>query len=308
MPVDTSQLSRGARAGYFASNLFLRGLIGAARLLPYRLRIPMMGWLVSRVLAPLAGFRKRIRDNLALVRPDLSPTEVERICREVPDNAGRVAMEYYSPRPFLARCRRATASGPGIAAFEEARRQGRPVVFVTAHFGNYEAVRAWLRANGHELGGLYRRMANPYFNQHYVASMEALGKPMFEQGRRGMVELVRHLRAGGILGILSDVHAHGGRELRFFGKPAVTSVITAELALKFDAPLIPCYGVRQPNGLDFHVELHAPIEHTDPETMTQAVNDDLEAMVRAHMGQWFWIHRRWKPWGNIGLQPEDRAT
>jgi KDO2-lipid IV(A) lauroyltransferase len=29
--------------------------------------------------------------------------------------------------------------------------------------------------------------------------------------------------------------------------------------------------------------------------MTQAINDSLEAEVRGHMEQWFWIHRRWKP-------------
>jgi len=303
MPAEKSDLTTSARAKYYVSNLFLRGLIGLARLLPYRWRIPAMGWLVSRVLAPLAGFRSRIRDNLKLVRPDLSQAEVEQLCLDVPDNAGRMVMEYYSTKPFMARCDAATASGPGIEALEKARAEGRAVIIVTAHFGNYEAVRGYLRATGHEMGVLYRRMANPYFNEHYVRSLAALGRPTFEQGRRGMVELVKHLRGGGILGILTDLHAHGGKELDFFGQPAVTSVITADLALKYNAVLIPCYGIRQPNGLDFHVELHEPVPHTDAITMTQAINDDLEKMVRAHMGQWFWIHRRWKPWANLGLQP-----
>jgi KDO2-lipid IV(A) lauroyltransferase len=30
-------------------------------------------------------------------------------------------------------------------------------------------------------------------------------------------------------------------------------------------------------------------------TMTQALNDSLEAQTRKHMEQWFWVHRRWKP-------------
>lgn len=295
MPVEKSQLSFGARTKYFVTNLVLRGLIGFALLVPYRWRIPMMGWIVSRILAPLAGFRKRIRDNLGLVRPDLSPEEVEALCRRVPDNVGRMVMEYYSTKPFVEHANAATVSGAGVAALDQARAEGRAVIIVTAHFGNYEVVRAFLRSRGYEMGVLYRRMANPYFNEHYVKALAALGKPTFEQGRRGMMELVKHLRAGGVLGILTDLHAHGGTPLPFFGHPAVTSLITAELALKYNAVLLPCYAIRKENGLDFHLEIHEPIPHSDPLTMTQAVNDDLEKMVRANMGQWFWIHRRWKP-------------
>jgi KDO2-lipid IV(A) lauroyltransferase len=155
------------------------------------------------------------------------------------------------------------------------------------------------------MGALYRRMANPYFNEHYVKSFEQTGKPMFEQGRRGMMEMVRHLKGGGIIAIVGDLHTHGGKALDFFGLPAVTSTVPAELAIKYGAVMIPVYAIRQPNGLDFVIEMHEPVPHTDPETMTQALNDDLEGVVRQHMDQWFWIHRRWKPWFDVGLQPGD---
>ena len=144
------------------------------------------------------------------------------------------------------------------------------------------------------MGAFYRRMSNPYFNDHYVKALAGLSQPLFEQGRRGMIELVKHLRAGESLCILTDLHAQGGEKLDFFGKPAITSTIVAELALKYDCLLVPTYSIRKPNGLDFHIEIHAPIEHSDPITMTQAINNDLEAMVHQRMGQWFWTHRRWK--------------
>lgn len=304
MPADPSQLSRSQRAGYYVSNLMMRGLIGAIGLLPYRKRIPFMGWLASR-LAPLAGFDKRIRDNLELVMPDLPEDEVRRLCRAVPDNAGRTLMEMYSGPELVARANASPVKGPGLAAMEQAMAEGRPVIIVSGHFGNYDVVRANLIGRGLKLGALYRRMANPYFNAHYVRAIESVGKPMFEQGRRGMMEMVRHLRKGNAIAIVIDLHAHGGSELTFFGKPAVTSTVTAELALKHDAVVIPCYAIRQPDGLSFEIEMHAPIPHTDPETMTQALNDDLEEVVRRHMEQWFWIHRRWKPWLHLGLQPEE---
>ncbi|MFV0513994.1 MAG: lysophospholipid acyltransferase family protein [Jhaorihella sp.] len=303
MPADPADLSAAARVKYFAANLVLRAVIGAIGLLPYRRRIPTMGRLASR-LAPLAGFDRRVRHNLSLARPDLSEAEVRRLCRAVPDNAGRYLIEMFSGEEFVARAATSPIEGPGLAALEQARASGRPVILVTGHFGNYDAARAALVGRGFDLGALYRRMANPYFNTFYVRAMQDIGGILFEQGRRGMAEMVRHLRGGGIIAIVADLHAHGGRELTFFGQPAVTSIVTAELAVKYDAVLIPLYAVRQPGGLDFRIELHAPIAHRDPETMMQQVNDDLEAMVRAHMGQWFWIHRRWKPWLDLGLQPE----
>jgi len=285
------------KLGYFTKNLLIRGLLGAAMLLPYRWRVPFVGALVSRVLAPLVGWRGRIRENLSHVLPELPDTEVKRLSRAVPDNAGRTLIEIYSGEAFKARAARAPISGPGLSALEAARDAGRPVILVTGHMGNYDVVRAALIARGHNMGALYRRMRNPYFNAHYVRAISAIGEPMFEQGRTGMMQLVKHLRAGGVVGILTDLHFGAGRELMFFGKPAFTSLITAELALKYDAELIPVYAIRKENGLDFEIVAQAPVARSDAETMTQAVNDGLEHLVRTHPEQWFWIHRRWKSQG-----------
>lgn len=295
MPIDPSKLSARKQASYFAGNIALRGLLGLAALVPYRWRVPTMGRLV-RALGPIVGFDRRVRENLALTCPELADAEVTRLCREVGDNAGRMITELYAGSPFIARANAAPIVGPGLQALEQARADGRPVILVTGHFGNYDAARAGLITRGFNMGALYRRMANPFFNAHYVRAMERVGTPMFEQGRRGMVEMVRHLKKGGIIAIVADLHAHGGVLIDFFGKPAVTSTVPAELALKYGAALIPVYAIRQENGLDFEILLNAEIPPSDAVTMTKSICDDLESVVRRHMGQWFWIHRRWKPY------------
>lgn len=282
------------RAGEFVVGLALYAPIALAMPLPYRWRVPLAGWLTSRVLAPLAGYDRRVRENLAHVMPHLPEREVRRLMRAVPDNAGRTMIELYSTRDFRKHARCCPVSGPGLEAIRAARAEGRPVIFVTGHFGNFNAARVAMIEHGFEMGGLYRRMHNRYFNRHYARAMCALSQPMFEQGRGGMIQLVRHLRAGGVLGILTDLNAQDGIPLDFFGKPALSSLATAELALKFNAPLVPVWGIRQENGLDFRILVEEPIPPSDAPTMTQAVNDRLEAQVRQHMDQWFWIHRRWK--------------
>ncbi len=138
-------------------------------------------------------------------------------------------------------------------------------------------------------------MRNQPFNTRYVRALAAIGEPLFPSDRRGLAELLRHLRAGGIAGMLIDVYAKGGAPLTFFGRTAPTALSAAELALRYDALLVPVYGIRQPDGLSFAIRMDAPIPPGEPAAMTQALNDSLEAVVRGNMGQWFWIHRRWKP-------------
>ena len=287
----------GGRKGVveFISNAVIRTVIGAAMLVPYRFRIPMAGWIVSRLVAPLAGYSKRVKDNLAYVCPDLPEAEVKRLMRAVPDNAGRTLIEIYSGSGFTSRFADAPLTGPGVAALEEAHANKRPVVLVTGHFGNYDAPRAALIAKGFKVGALYRQMNNGYFNDHYVAAISQIGTPVFPRGRRGLSGLIKFLRAGNMGGFLIDQYMFDGADMTFFGKTAPTALSAAELALKYDALVVPTYGIRQPNGLDFEVICEAPIAHGTAEEMTQALNDSLEALVRQHMDQWFWIHRRWKP-------------
>ncbi|NHB77668.1 lysophospholipid acyltransferase family protein [Rhodobacter calidifons] len=282
------------RPDHFAINLVARGLIGLGLALPYAWRVPLVGWLMRRVIGPLAGYDQRARENLAMVWPDRPLAERKAIAAAALDNAGRTLIENYSTRDFLARARTIEPEGPGYRALIEAREAGRPVILVSGHFGNYEAARAALVARGFDIGGLYRNLSNRYFNAHYVRTMQAFGGPVFPQGRVGTAGFVRHLKAGGQLVLLFDQDVPGAPALPFLGHPARTALSAAELALRLKAQLIPFFATRAADGLGFRVELDAPIPHSDPETMMRAVTSALEARVQAHPGQWFWIHRRWK--------------
>lgn len=269
-----------------------------SRALPYRWRIPAAGWFTSHILAPLAGYSKRVRDNLALTCPELGKAEVARITRGVTDNAGRNMMELYSPE-FPDRVRaNMTVEGEGLDVLNAARDANRPAVIISGHLGSFNAARTAIAAQGIESAGFYRAMSNRPFNAHYVTAMGRISQPIIEQSRAGVVQMVRHLRKGGVLSIMNDLNAHDGLPLDFFGHPALTSLSAAELALKYDAPLVPVWALRRDNGLDFRVIFDTPIPHSDPLTMTRAFNARLEALVRENMDQWFWIHRRWKDGAN----------
>lgn len=277
-----------------ANGAFL-AVMGLARLLPYERRIPAMGWVFSRLIAPVAGWRGRIRDNLTLARPDLSPADIQALTRAVPDNAGRALAEIYSGEEFTARIRASDPlEGPGLPALEAALDSGRPVILACAHFGNYDAMRAALAARGWPVGALYRPMNNEAFNRHYVPAITAIAEPLFPRGRAGLAAMLRFLKGGGWLALGFDQYDRDGAELRFFDLPTKTVLTPADLAKRYDALVVPIAGIRQPDGLSFRVHVGAPVAADAPRAMMQALNDDLEMLVRRHMDQWFWVHRRWK--------------
>jgi KDO2-lipid IV(A) lauroyltransferase len=272
----------------FGAMLWVLGRFGFQR------RVRIAGWIMAHLVAPLAGMRRRVRANLAHACPDLPDAEVERLVRAVPDNLGRMIAEMFSPEDFRALCDETPFSGPGLEALAKAKAEGRGAVIVSGHFGNYDVFRAGLIHRDFEVGGLYRPMNNALFNARYVDAITRLGEPLFPRGRRGFGDMVRHLKDGKVVALLTDQHMRHGASLSFFGKPALTALSAAQLALKHDVPLIPIYAIRQPDGHSFHVELEAPIPPGDKDVMMQQINDSLEARVRANMHQWLWTHKRWK--------------
>ena len=290
--------------GHKVSDALIRGFLSLMRKLPYDTRMNTVAWLADHILVPLSGNRQRIRDNLDLAMPELSKPEREKIVHDVAQSMGRMLMETYAGDEFQARASDAPIVGPGNAVLEQAYKDGKGAMLVTGHFGNYLAVRVSFQARGIPIGVLYKRMSNPFFNEHYVAAMSGFGEPMFERGRRGMANMLRHLRGGGFVGIVHDQRINDAPIYDFMGKPARTAESAAELALKYKVDLVPCYAIRQTDG-SFVIETEAAIPHTNAQEMTQRLNDSLEAQVRRNPGQWMWTHNRWRDAGNNTA--EDRA-
>lgn len=275
-------------------NAAARTIIGVALLLPYRFRVWLVGKAVSLLVAPLAGWNRRIRLNLEHAMPGLSAREVKAIQRGVTDNVGRTLIEIYSGEDYVARTRASTIEGPGVDAMNEARDSGRPIVLVTAHLGNYDAVRGKLSREGFPMAALYRPMDNTAFNEHYVRAISTIASPVYPTDGRGIASLIRHLKGGGVIGIVADVASRRAPLLRFFDRTAHTPVSAAEWAVKYDALMVPVFGIRQSDGFTFRIHVAEPIEHGDPDQMMQAYNDVVEEIVREVPEQWFWVHRRWK--------------
>jgi KDO2-lipid IV(A) lauroyltransferase len=226
--------------------------------------------------------------------PDLSAVRRRQLLREVPNNLGRLFMEIFSPKDMQGIVANTPFIGAGAGALKAAMADGKVVICVSGHFGNYDVFRAALVQQGGDVAALYRPLNNELIHERYIAAISAVGGKLFSRGRHGLTDMIRHLQGGGLLALLIDQHMKRGERLTFFGQPAYTAISAGQMALKYDALLFPIYAIRQPDGLSYIIEVEAEVPVTDAITMTQALNDSLEAQVRAHPEQWIWTHRRWK--------------
>lgn len=281
--------------GNWITDRVLRGVIWLILRLPYRMRLSAFSAIIRRVISPLAGYRKRALKQLAYIYPDMTPTRRQEIANGVANNMGRTLIENYSGDEFAQSVAHQPINGVGYAAVKAAQDSGRPVIFFTGHFGNYEAPRRALTAAGFTIGALYRPMSNPFFNAHYAKTIAQVSGPVFAQGARGTMGFARHIKSGGMAVLLFDIWDRGGITVPFLGKPAPTATSAADFAIRFDALLVPYFGTRQPDGVTMEVEIGAPIAHTTAAEMVMQMTQCLEVKIKSHPEQWFWFHRRWKP-------------
>ena len=93
-----------------------------------------------------------------------------------------------------------------------------------------------------------------------------------------------------------DQRVSEGELLNFFGKPALTSTLPAQLAIKFKLNIVPVFIKRTKNNnfeLEFHQEIDTSSEK-DKTKLTKNLNLILERMIVKNPNQWIWTHNRWK--------------
>ncbi|MCX5910282.1 MAG: hypothetical protein NTY64_24685, partial [Deltaproteobacteria bacterium] len=223
---------KGAEQKKFS--LSQRLILSAINLVPLRMRIRLferMGLLIYT----LDGKHRRIAlRNLTLAFPNTDAEKLAVIARAVFRNLGRVMAEFtFIPR-FNKQNLERYVSIEGIENFNQARQKGKGILFLTAHFGNWE----WMAASFPLLPtGLVERLRT-WTGNKTVSKQKSMGR------------LLRLLKRGESLGILLDQNVawQEGIFVNYFGELACTNIGLALLALKTGAPVLPAFNIRQPDG------------------------------------------------------------
>jgi KDO2-lipid IV(A) lauroyltransferase len=178
---------------------------------------------------------------------------------------------------------------------------GRPIIVLTAHYGNWELAAHCLGLAGVRSHLVARPIDNPYFDDLVRTYREWTGhKVLSKKGDiRRMNEI---LDANETLCTLGDQNAGThGMFVDFFGRPASTHKAIARLAQRSGA-VIAVVGMQKTGGLLEYtlrvMDIIRPEEFADHADATRAITQGftsaVERMVRLDPVQYFWLHRRWK--------------
>ena len=256
------------------------------------------GW-VGRTLGPRLGVSRRAVNNLRKTFPEMRPDEVSRIVKDIWDNLGRIAGEY----PHLDRFKIYEPGGRveviGIEHLEELRDDGKPGIFFSAHICNWEVLALGATQRGLPLDRVYRAANNRLVEWLYRRGRSAVDGALIPKGAAGVRQLLRSLRDGNHLAMLVDQKMNDGIAIPFLGRTAMTAPALAELALKFDCPVVPARVVRL-KGARFRFIVQPPLElprtgdrQADVAALMTQVNDVIGEWVRETPEQWLWLHNRW---------------
>jgi KDO2-lipid IV(A) lauroyltransferase len=291
----------GATLSHYAQYYGIRGSAAALRRLSFERagaigeRIGMLGY------RPLGIRREVVERQVAAAFPGLAEPEVARIARASYANLGRTTIETallptYSREQVLDLMEEVT----GWDLVERALAQGRGLMVVTGHLGNWELGGSYVAARGIPLEAVARRMENPLFDRYLTETRRRIGMTVIHDAD-AVRRVPRALREQHAVAFLVDQGAVGlaSTWVPFFGRYAKTPRGPAVFALRLRAPLLFACALRQPSGrFALHFE-EVKVDQTgtldaDVDRIVASYTSTLERWVRRAPEQYFWHHRRWK--------------
>lgn len=243
--------------------------------------------------------KKRVhiaRVNMEICYPELSPEQREARVREIFQEAGAWFMEAgaiwtWPSDKILSHLR---VVNPEV--YDRALAANRGVILAIPHLGNWEVMGPFVTAR-HQFACFYKPdKKNPGFTEFIRRQRSRNGTIMASTDTSGIRVLYKHLRAGGVIGLLPDHNPSEqmGVFAPFFGRPALTGTLISSLARKNKAPVLTAAVIRTAEGFDLHFAEVMDQHSDDPETAASALNKAIEDCIALAPAQFHWVYPRFR--------------
>lgn len=257
------------------------------------------GAALFKVIGPRTATHAVARVNMQIAFPDAHRREIDQLLDRMWDNFGRLAAEFPNSHRFDLTPGTGHVEVTGREHVEAVKASGRPAIFISGHFANWELMAAVLCRDLPGTRVTYRHANNPIVDRRIIAQRQAYGiRILAPKGGDGAKEVLKALKAGDSVALMNDQKMNDGIAAPLFGREAMTASGPTRLAMKHGAPLVPM-SIQRVEGVRHIVRYHAPIEVSETPDRAQAVletvtriNRFVEDQVRAAPAQWFWVHRR----------------
>ena len=246
--------------------------------------------------------REVARENLRLAYPGASDAAIERHVRAVYRHFCTVLVEMVQiPRRLHVSNWRQYLELVHGGRVVGGLTNGRAMLMVTGHFGNWEMAGYALGMFGFRTFAVARRIDNPHLDKFLAKFRSGTGQTILDKNT-DYDRIQQVLREGGAIAMLCDQDAgQRGMFVDFFGRPASTFKSIALLALEYNAALVVVGVPKVGEPMRYQVvseEVILPEDYADrpdaAKAITQRYTAALERLVQRSPGQYFWLHRRWK--------------
>jgi KDO2-lipid IV(A) lauroyltransferase len=261
-----------------------------------------LGSVLGRFIGPLFRSKHITKQNIKIGLGELDQKKETEIINSMWSNIGRTFAEY----PFLKDFKFNKINFDhikinGTKYLDEIKKNNEPTIFYSCHFANFELMAMELDKFGIKCAAIYRPLNNFFLNplMEYLR-MKYICPNQIPKGRMGMREIISKVKDGYSIALMVDQRVSEGPRTPFFNKPAHTTTIPAQLALKYNCKLVPI-SLERKEGVNFEMTIHEPyrIQKTgnddeDTKNITLRINQVIEKMIIKNPKQWIWSHNRWK--------------
>ena len=261
-----------------------------------------LGGILGRFFGPFFRSKNTTKQNIENGLGNLNEEKKSEIINGMWSNIGRTFAEYVFLKDFrFNKTNFDHVKISGTNYLEQIKKNNEPVIFYSGHFANFELMAMELDKFGIKCAAIYRPLNNfflnplmEYFRMKYICPTQ------IPKGRVGMRDLISRFKDGYSIALMVDQRVGEGPRAPFFNKPAHTTTIPAQLALKYNCKLVPI-SLERKEGTNFEMTIHEPytIEKTgsdeeDTKNITLKINQIIEKMILKNPKQWIWSHNRWK--------------
>ena len=262
----------------------------------------IVGGILGKLIGPFFRSKDLTKANIKIGIGNLERKEVDKIINGMWSNIGSTFAEYVFLKDFKFNENKLNHMKiVGANYLEQIKKNGESVIFYSAHLANFELMAMELDKFGIKCAAIYRPLNNFFLNplMEYLR-MKYICPTQIPKGRVGMREIIKKIKDGYSIALMVDQRVGEGPRALFFNKPAHTTTIPAQLALKYDCKLVPI-SLERKEGPNFEMTIHEPykIEKTDSyeedtKQITPKINYIIEKMIIKNPTQWIWSHNRWK--------------
>ena len=250
---------------------------------------------IFELVAPAFKSKKIIDKNLSIFASEVPNIDKNQIISEMWKNYGMTFIEYMFLNTF-----RKNSSHIEIKGDENlnvAISKKKHLIFVSGHFANFELMSMEITKRNIKLATIYRPLNNIFLNPFMeILRKKFICKNQIKKGLNGVRDAIEYIKNDFSVALMIDQRVSEGVKTNFFKKPALTTTLPAQLALKYKLSIIPVFIQRKSNSkfvLEFQNEIKSEDFH-DKLELTQKLNEVLEKMIVRNPTQWIWTHNRWK--------------